>query len=159
MFNRSILGSLMVICLLGMQTNQLFADPSTSKPSQATLKLNPMDFGATGDGQTDDSESFNRMHEVMAQTTRPIHVHIPAGVYMVNPLKMPKIELSPGILRTKALIHLANDYSKVTCDGVIKVIKGLNYTKGIKNGHEWYWSGVLINRANYCTVDGLNFDG
>jgi hypothetical protein len=28
----------------------------------------------------------------------------------------------------------------------------------MKNGQEWYWAVVNI-RANYCTIDGLHFDG
>lgn len=156
---RPVLSLVAIVLCLGCSS--LEAQPTHQKatPSNDPLKLNPVDFGAKGDGVTDDSEAFNRMGQVMAQSAGPIHVHIPTGVFMVNPLKMPMVELAPGILRRKCLIMLRNDYSKVTCDGMIKVIKGPEYTQGMKNGQEWYWAAVLIYRANYCTVDGLNFSG
>lgn len=150
--------SLAVMLILCQYSNSIHAQPSMPSGTLPMI-LNPMDYGATGDGVTDDSEAFVRMGEVMARSTGPIHVHIPAGVFMVNPLKMPMVELAPGILRRKCLIMLRNDYSKVTCDGMIKVIKGPDYTQGMKNGQEWYWAAVLIYRANFCTVDGLNFSG
>ena len=120
--------------------------------------LNPVNFGAKGDGKTDDTEAFNKLGKQMDKIKGPVHIHIPAGIFMVNPLKTPKRELAPGIFRRKCLIWLRNDYSKVTCAGQIKILKGPDYKKGMKIGTEWYWAVVLI-RANYCTIDGLNFSG
>ncbi len=126
--------------------------------SQQKTLLNPLDFGAKGDGKTDDTEAFNKLNEAIGRSEGPVNIHIPAGIFMVNPLKTPMRKLAPGILRRKCLIWLRRDHSKVTCAGQIKIIKGPDYKKGMKKGDEWYWSVVLI-RANYCTVDGLNFSG
>ena len=131
---------------------------STITTDVPALYFTPVMFGAKGDGVTDDTDAFNAMDAQLAIAKGPVHVHIPAGIFMVNPLRTPLRELAPGIIRRKCLIWLRNDYSKVTCDGVIKVLKGPDYTTGMKIGTEWYWAAVLI-RANYCTVDGLNFSG
>lgn len=147
--------SLLVALVLGILVTQNISAEETNKKFKI---LNPMDFGAKGDGVTDDTEAFNKISEQLDKIKGSVNIHIPAGVFMVNPLKTPLRELAPGIFRRKCLIWLRNDYSKVTCAGQIKILKGPNYKKGMKIGTEWYWSVVLI-RANYCTVDGLNFSG
>lgn len=124
--------------------------------------LDPRDFGAKGDGVTDDTEAFTRLDAWIASHQGPVHVVIPAGVFMVNPLKTPLHEPTPGKLRRHALLTLRRDYSKVTGAGVVKIVPGVDYTAGAGGpewvGKEWHWSVVNI-RANFCTVDGLNFDG
>ncbi len=133
-----------------------------NKKTQTKLKkcvfVTPVEFGAKGDGITDDTEAFNKLDAYITKLKLPVHVHIPSGVFMVNPLKTPRREISPGIIRQNGLIQLQSDYSKITCEGQIRIAKEHNYTTGRKKGAEWYWSAVLIN-ANYCTIDGLNFDG
>ncbi len=120
--------------------------------------ISPTDFGAKGDGIADDTEAFNKLDKYIASYGGAVHVHIPMGVFMVNPLKTPKREISPGVVRRNCLIYLRHDYSNLTCDGEIKIIRGVNYKSGRKAGTEWYWSAVLIS-GNFCTVNGLNFSG
>lgn len=126
--------------------------------AEVSKNLNPIDFGAKGDGVTDDTEAFNRLDAAIAANPGAVEVMIPSGVFMVNPLKTPLRELAPGVTRRKCLIMLRNDYSKVSGSGLIKIIKEIDYTVGMKNGQEWYWTVVLI-RASYCTIDGLHFSG
>ena len=64
---------MLILCLHMTDLHAQETNPQLAKPA---LLLNPMDFGATGDGVTDDTEAFNRMHQVMAKTDAPIHVHI-----------------------------------------------------------------------------------
>ncbi len=125
--------------------------------SSATV-FNPVDFGAKGDGITDDTEAFNKLDRAISKAGGPVEVMIPPGTYMVNPLKTPMREMRPGVLRRKCLIELVKDGSRVNCAGSIKIIPGIDYTAGMKDGQEWYWAVVLIN-ANACVVDGLQFSG
>ncbi len=122
------------------------------------IVVNPKKFGAKGDGITDDTEAFNRLDTYIKSLNCPVNVYIPSGVFMVNPLKTHIRKIGEGKLRKNCLIRLRKDYSKVTCNGEIKVIAGIDYSRNRKVGSEWYWSAVLLS-ANYCTVDGLNFSG
>lgn len=143
-------------CLCGCQTR------SENPGTRDSATLDPREFGAKGDGVADDTEAFNRLDAWIASHQGPVHVEIPAGVFMVNPLKTPLHEPTPGKLRRYALLTLRRDYSKVTGAGVLKIIAGIDYTVTAGGpewiGNQWHWSVVNI-RANFCTVDGLNFDG
>ncbi len=125
---------------------------------QGAAILNVRDFGAKGDGVTDDTGAFNQLDAQIARAAAGVEVVIPPGTYMINPLKTPLRELRPGVLRRKCLVELVRDGSRVNCAGVIKIIPGIDYTAGMKPGEEWYWAVVLIN-ANGCVVDGLQFSG
>ena len=151
-----VAAALACVWLCGCQT-QLGMPETTDSAT-----LDPRDFGAKGDGVTDDTEAFNRLDAWIAQHDGPVHVAIPAGIFMVNPLKTPLHEPTPEKQRRYALLTLRRDYSKVTGAGVLKIIAGVDYTATAGGpewiGNEWHWSAVNI-RANFCTVDGLNFDG
>ena len=125
--------------------------------------LTPRMFGAVGNGQADDTEAFNSLDRMIAEIDGPVHVHLPQGIFMVNPLKTPLVEMAPGKLRRCSLLTLRNDFSTFTARGTISVMPGIDYTVNAKDGpewlgYEWYWSVILI-RANHCTVDGIKFDG
>lgn len=140
---------MLLLMVVSLTSPTLFADGKA---------LNPLDFGAKGDGVADDTEAFNKIDAAIAAYPGAVEVIIPGGnVFMVNPLKAP-LQLRGGKMVRRCLIMLRSDYSKVSGSGLIKIIKGLDYTEGMKNGQEWYWSVVLI-RASHCTVDGLNFSG
>lgn len=153
---RSVVMALACVWFCGCQAQ---TEMSVTKDSAT---LDPRDFGAKGDGVTDDTEAFTRLDAWIASHQGPVHVVIPAGVFMVNPLKTPLHEPTPGKQRRYALLTLRRDYSKVTGAGVVKIVPGVDYTAGAGGpewvGKEWHWSVVNI-RANFCTVDGLNFDG
>jgi hypothetical protein len=59
-----------------------------------------VDFGAKGNGRTDDTEAFNARHAI-AKTKGPF-IAYPAGEFMVNPLKTPMLEIAPGKLPATA---------------------------------------------------------
>lgn len=153
---RSVVMALACVWFCGCQAQ---TEMSVTKDSAT---LDPRDFGAKGDGVTDDTEAFTRLDAWIASHQGPVHVVIPAGVFMVNPLKTPLHEPTPGKQRRYALLTLRRDYSKVTGAGVVKIVPGVDYTAGAGGpewvGKEWHWSVVNI-RANFCTVDGLNFAG
>ncbi len=153
---RKVVAALACVWFCGCQTQ-------TEMPvTKDSATLDPRDFGAKGDGVTDDTEAFNRLDAWIAQHDGPVQVAIPAGIFMVNSLKTPLHEPTPGKRRRYALLTLRRDYSKVTGAGVIKLISGVDYAANAGGpewiGNEWHWAVVNI-RANFCTVDGLNFDG
>lgn len=125
--------------------------------------FNPRMFGARGDGQTEDTAAFFSMDAAIERINRAVHVHIPDGEFIVNPLNAPLREMAPGKIRSANLITFRNDHSVLTCSGMIKIQPDVDYTVRAKDGpewigFEWFWSVVLI-KANHCTIDGLKFDG
>lgn len=113
------------------------------------ITIDVKDFGATGDGVTDDTEAFNDLNAHIASSIVPVSVFIPKGTYIVNPL----LCTSPSFL-----LQLVADFSEVECEGLIKIKAGPDYTIGRAIGSEWYFSVIDI-KANECKVMGVALDG
>jgi len=117
------------------------------------LVLSAEEFGAVGDGVTDDTSKFNLLNAFIASVAYPVEVRL-EGTYLVDPL----LTTTPLGSSYAALINLTTDGSMVTGTGTVKINSATNYTTPFSAGDEKYWSVVQIN-ANNCQCKDFGFDG
>lgn len=48
------------------------------------MQINVRDFGAVGDGETDDTEAIQRAIDAAVSLPEPSVIHFPAGTYIVR---------------------------------------------------------------------------
>ena len=86
-------------------------------PSVQAHRLNVRDFGAKGDGQTDDAPAFERAFAaVRARKGAPCVLAVPAGEYLIvgaNPDFKPHLDTAVGDLKAKGIspVYLLTDHT------------------------------------------------
>lgn len=127
-----------------------------SSGSGSASRHNIRDYGAVGDGKTDDYPEIQKALLDAAAETGDGVVHVPKGQYFVgDTLRYPSnvtltgdgwgISTIQGALNSKPTIHLDN------CRNV--AFEGLDFTKEAEpnNTDKWYFSGTGHNvRFNHC---------
>ncbi|CAA3027321.1 probable polygalacturonase At1g80170 [Olea europaea subsp. europaea] len=158
------------ICLLLFVTNANGFSPTIQLPTSGlfrntsylskTLVLNINDFGAQGDGFTDDTKTLEDIWTLACSSLSHSKIVIPAGKsYLVRPINFAGPCHSKVTLRISGTIVSPRDP---------EVWKGLNihrwfYFHGVKNliiegggvldgrGEEWWARSCKINKTNPCT--------
>lgn len=100
--------------------------------SNASKEVNVKDFGAAGDGTTDDTEAFKK-----AIGSGRVKVHVPEGTYIVKEVVLPSLTCLIGEGKGRTIIKLHKDAPKAT--------------RLVTNSHHW--------RGNHhILVQGMSLD-
>ncbi|KAL8465695.1 hypothetical protein ACS0TY_034969 [Phlomoides rotata] len=127
--------------------------------SFSTLVLNIDDFGAQGDGFTDDTKSFQDAWEVACSSSSPAKIVIPAGrFYLIRPTDFVGPCVSKLTLRVSGVIVAPKD--PAAWDGLDQAkwlnISGVNHLRvdggGVFDGMgmEWWARSCKTNPSNPC---------
>ncbi len=169
-----------------VQTGPTVNDPTVrSIQSKFDDIASVRDFGAVGDGVTDDTAAINRaMQQLFCREINPQirrSLFFPAGVYKVtSSIRIPPYCLIWGegadssiIQMTGTVLSDSNRYVARTCDSKFQIgnditndnaiapqyisIKNMSFIQAINNGVGA--SCMLIDQANNMYLEGINFTG
>ncbi|KAL3632470.1 Polygalacturonase 1 [Castilleja foliolosa] len=127
--------------------------------SLAALTINVLDYGAKGDGKTDDTEAFQKAWEEACSSSGDVNfVAAQNKYYLLKPIRFSgpctshiTMQIGGNIIASDDRSHYNNDLRHwLVFDSVQNlIVKGGGIING--NGNKWWQNSCKINKSKPCT--------
>ncbi|BBH07346.1 Pectin lyase-like superfamily protein [Prunus dulcis] len=139
------------------QSSDVLSLKSFDKVDGTSASVNVNDFGAVGDGETDDTEAFAKAWKVACSSNDEAVLVVPEKIYHLKPIRFSgpcKSEVTVQILGTLKASDNRLDFSQ---DGrhwlVFDTVRNLLVEGGgiiNGNGEQWWQNSCKINKSKPC---------
>ncbi|XP_062005466.1 polygalacturonase-like [Rosa rugosa] len=141
--------------LIEQSTDDVLTLKSSDQVAVTTVSVN--DFGAKGDGETDDTEAFVKAWKVACSSKNAAVLVVPQKIYWLKPIRFSGPCLSQLMVQIVGTLEASDDRSDFHQDGkhwlIFDSVRNLLLDGGGTingNGKQWWQNSCKINKSKPC---------